>query len=268
MGDIEQAGREAEDSETVDRVAQVGLVAYGLIHLLIGWMSIQLVLGDHSENPSAGGAFHSLAQRPGGRYLVTAVAVGLFLLVVWRALEAGFGHRELEGVDRVRMRVASAAQGVVYAALGFLAAKTAVGDGGSGGEKGLTAQVMSLPAGPALVVMVGVGILAVAIGLVWFGITEGFADQLATEGKLGTSGAIYLVAGRIGYLAKGAAFAIVGGLVAYAGLTHKPSESGGLDEALQKVIQQPFGPALLVAIGLGIGCFGLFCFALARHIDR
>lgn len=268
MGEIEQAGREAEDSTAVDRVAQVGLVAYGITHLLIAWLVIQLVVGDHSENPSAGGAFQALAQKPGGKYLVAAVAIGLFLLVAWRALETGFGHRERDGLDRTRMRISSASQAVVYAALGFLAAKTAFGSGGSGGEKGLTARVMSLPAGPLLVVAVGVGILAVAIGFLVMGITERFAENLDTEGKLGTSGALYLVIGRVGYVAKAVAFAIVGGLVCYAGLTHKPSDSGGLDEALQKVLREPFGPVLLIAIGVGFGCFGLFCFAQSRHIDR
>jgi len=64
------------------------------------------------------------------------------------------------------------------------------------------------------------------------------------------------------------AFAIVGGLFVYAGLTHESDKSGGLDQALQKVLQQPFGPFLLGAIAAGIICYGLFCFAWARHIDR
>ena len=31
--------------------------------------------------------------------------------------------------------------------------------------------------------------------------------------------------------------------------------------------QQPFGPFLLVLIALGLGCYGLFCFARARHFN-
>ena len=27
-------------------------------------------------------------------------------------------------------------------------------------------------------------------------------------------------------------------------------------------------PALTAAVGVGLGCFGLFCFARARHLDR
>jgi hypothetical protein len=69
-------------------------------------------------------------------------------------------------------------------------------------------------------------------------------------------------------MAKGVAFAIVGGLFCYAAYTHQPKKSGGLDVALHKVLQQPFGQFLLLAIALGIACYGLFCFARARHLSR
>ena len=57
-------------------------------------------------------------------------------------------------------------------------------------------------------------------------------------------------------------------LFCYAGVTHEPGKSGGLDEALSTLLQQPFGPVMLIAIGVGIACYGLFCFARARHLDR
>ena len=34
------------------------------------------------------------------------------------------------------------------------------------------------------------------------------------------------------------------------------------------MLQQPFGPVLLGLIAIGIGCYGLFCFARARHLSR
>ena len=51
-------------------------------------------------------------------------------------------------------------------------------------------------------------------------------------------------------------------------LTHNAKKSGGLDVALHKVLQQPFGPFLLGLIAVGIGCYGLFCFARAKHLSR
>ncbi len=127
---------------------------------------------------------------------------------------------------------------------------------------------MDLPAGQWIVAAVGLAIIGYAANYAWRGWTEKFAEHLDTEGKLGYSGAGYLLLGKVGHIAKGIAFAIVGGLFVYAGITHESGKSGGLDVALQKVLQQPFGQVLLIAIGVGIGCYGLFCFARARHLDR
>jgi hypothetical protein len=265
----ELMGREAEQSDWLDHAARVGLVAYGLVHLLIGWVAIQMALGHHDENASAQGALQHLAQQPFGKALVWAVAAGLFLLVGWQLIEAAFGHRERDGSDRVRQRLVSGAKACVYGGLGATAVRVAVGSGSSSqGSRGTTAKLMDLPAGQWIVVAVGLAVLGVAGGLAWRGWKEKFAEHLDTEGKLGNSGAAYLILGKVGYIAKGIALAIVGVLFCYAGLAHQPDKSGGLDAALQKVLEQPFGPYLLIAMAVGIGCYGLFCFAQARHLDR
>ncbi len=272
MNDPEVIGRRAERSDWLDRVARAGLIAYGVVYLLLAWMCVQLALGDHSEDASPSGALHELAQQPFGKVLVWAVALGMLLLVVWRVIEAAFGHREHEGSTRLRLRLASAGKAVVYAALGVIAIRVAVGSGSSSSSKssrGLTAKVMDVPGGQWIVAAIGLGVIVYGVGLVVVhGWQEKFAEDLQTEGKLGWSGAAYLLLGKVGHVAKGAVLAAVGGLICYAGVTHEPEKSGGLDQALQQVLQQPFGPYLLMAVGAGIACYGLFSLAQARHLDR
>jgi len=272
VNDPEVLGRQAEQSDWLDHAVRIGLVAYGVVHLLIGWLAVQLALGDHSEKASAQGAMAELAKQPFGDALVWAVAAGLSLLVVWRVLEAAFGHRDEEGATRVRKRIVSAGKAVVYGALALTAARVAAGGGSSGssggGSKTMTAKLMDLPAGQWIVAAVGLAIIAYAGTYVWRGWTEKFAEHLDTEGKLGWSGASYLLLGKVGHIAKGIALGLVGALFVYAGATHEPGKSGGLDEGLTTLLQQPFGPVMLIAIGVGIACFGLFCFARARHLDR
>jgi hypothetical protein len=268
VNDPEVIGREAEQSDWLDHAARVGLVTYGIVHLLIAWLAIQLAFGDHSGEASPQGALHELAGQPFGKTLVWAVAAGMFLLAVWQLLEAAFGHREKHDWGRARKRVVSGGKACVYGALSVTAVRVATGSGGSGNTSDTTtAKVMDLPAGQWLVVAVGLAVIGVAGGLVWSGWKEQFAEHLDTEGKLGNSGAAYLLVGQVGYIAKGVSLAVVGALFCYAGLTHEPNKSGGLDEALQEVLQQPFGPYLLIGIGVGLGCYGLFCFAQARHLD-
>lgn len=271
MNDAEQAGRAAEDSKWLDHAVRIGLVAYGVVHLLIGWVAVQLALGDRGEEASATGALHELASKPFGRTMVWAVAVGMLLLVVWRLLEAAFGHREeTDDTDRRRKQATSVLKAVLYGALGVTAVRVAVGSGSSssGSGSGTTAKLMDLPAGQWIVAAIGLAVIGYAANNIHRGWTGKFKEHLEAEGKSGDLGSAYVGLGRVGYIAKGIAIALVGGLFVYAGVTHDSNQSTGLDVALQKVLQQPFGPYLLIAIALGLVSYGLFCFARARHLDR
>jgi hypothetical protein len=127
---------------------------------------------------------------------------------------------------------------------------------------------MNLPAGQLLVGVVGAVVIGTGVYLVYKGLSEKFTEDLTAEGQSGETGTAYIAVGKVGYAAKGVAIGLVGALVGYAAVTHEPRKSAGLDQALQEVLAQPFGPYLLGAIGVGFGCFGLFCFAHARHLSR
>lgn len=257
----------------LDVAARLGLVAYGVVHLVIAWLAAQLALGDRQGSASADGAVDQLARQPFGAALVWAVAVGMLLLVVWQGIEAVAGHRDERGAKRTAKRAQSVAKAVVYAVIGLAAARKAVGSGSSGQSSeqqtdSLTARLMDLPAGQLLVGAVGLVIIGIGVAFAVRAWTQKYAEELSAEGRSGQTGSAYLWAGKLGYAAKGVALGVVGGLFLYAAATHDPDESGGLDQALREVLEKPFGPALLVAIAVGIGCYGLFCFARARHLRR
>jgi hypothetical protein len=273
MGDVagraEQASREAQDSDWLDHAIRLGLVSYGIVHLMVAWLAGQLALGDKSESASNAGAMHAIAEQPLGGVLIWLIAGGMALLVVWRLLEFALGHREVgDDAKRWRKRLASLGKGVIYAVIAWSAVKVAVGDGSQQGTDSTTAKLMDLPGGQVIVGSVGLAIIAFGGLLVFRGWTEKFTEHLDAQGKSGTEGSAYILFGKVGYIAKGIAIVIVGGLFAYAAITHEPKKSGGLDQALQAVREQPFGQVLLIAIALGLACYGLFCFARARHLSR
>jgi uncharacterized protein DUF1206 len=265
-------GRRAQESDWIDWVARAGLVAYGVVYVLIGWLAVQLAFGDRSGTPSSSGALKELAQQPFGGVLIWVVSIGMFLLALWQLLEAGFGHRDEEGKKRVAKRLASAGKAIVYIVIGLSGVKIAVGSGssgkGKGGEETFTAKLMNLPAGQVLVAVVGLAIIGFGVFQLYRAWTEGFADKLDGEGRSGRTGTAYIAFGKAGYTARGIAFAVVGGLFCYAAATHESSKSGGLDQALFEILDQPFGPVLLCVVGVGLACFGLFTFAQARHLSR
>lgn len=265
-----RSARSAHDSEWLDRAAKAGLVAYGVVHLLIAWLALQLAFGEKEESASNSGALQYLVEQPMGSVLVWLIAVGMALLVIWMGFEVAFGYDDVDDTTkRWRKRATAAGKGVIYAVLGVSAVKTATGSGSSGGGTDpTTAKLMDLPGGQLIVGAVGIAIICVGGYLTFKGWSEKFRKELDAEGTTGKDGSAIVISGKIGYIAKGVAIAIVGGLFVFAAIQHQPDESGGLDQALQKILEVPFGQVLLAAMALGIAGFGVFCFARARHLSR
>ena len=273
MSRARRAAGQTDGSDWLDVAARVGLAAYGVVHLVIAWLAVQLAFGDREGSASSSGAVNELAQQPFGKVLVWAVALGMLLLVIWQGIEAVAGHRDEDGAKRTGKRLLSAGKAIVYGTVGVSALRVATGSGSSGqkSEKqtdSLTARLMDLPAGQLLVAAVGLAILGIGVAFAVRAWTEKYAKHLSAEGKSGDTGTAYLWLGKLGYAAKGVALGVVGGMFLYAAATHDPDESGGLDQALREVLDKPFGPVLLTVIALGIGCYGLFCLARARHLSR
>lgn len=255
--------------DVVDRIARVGLTAYAVVYLLVGWLAVQLAFGDREGKPSSSGALRQLAEQPLGGVLIWVVSIGMFLLVAWQLIEAAVGHRDEDGAARTGKRLMSLGKAVLYGAIGVSGIKIATGSGGSGkSEETWTARLMDLPAGQLLVGLLALAIVAYGAAQVYVGWSDKLADKLDAEGRSGTSGTAYLSLGKIGYTAKGIVIGIVGLLFGYAAVTHDAKKSGGVDQALFEVLEKPFGPVLLCLMGIGLGCYGVFTLARVRHLSR
>lgn len=277
MGDIKESasavGRRADNDPWFERGIRFGFVVYGVVYLVVAWLALQLALGDQSGSASSTGALHKLARTSFGSILIWLIAIGMLFLVLWRLLDAVVGHQEeTEDMTRLRKRLVSAAKAVLYGAIALSAFKIALGSGSSSKKSSstddITATLMGWPGGQLIVGLIGLGIIAYGLNQVRVAWTEKFRKHLDAEGNSGETGQAYIWFGKAGYMAKGIAFAVIGGLFCYAALTHNAKKSGGLDVALHKVLQQPFGPFLLGLIAVGIACYGLFCFARAKHLSR
>lgn len=124
-GTARRAGADAAGSRPLRILITVGLVAYGLVHLLVGWLALQIAFGAGSSGEAdQQGALATLAGQPFGAVLLWVTAVGLFALVVWQGLEAAIGHRNVDDdKKRLTRRVGSAGRAVVYAGLGWAAVR-------------------------------------------------------------------------------------------------------------------------------------------------
>ena len=108
--------------------------------------------------------------------------------------------------------------------------------------------MIDLPLGTVLGVVVGCAVAGV-------GATRSTRDGEGSRRDLeSTPSRLIIVAGKVGYIARGIALISVGIGLATAAITHKPSKSQGLDGALHSMVALPWGP-LLVSVGepCGIG---------------
>jgi hypothetical protein len=266
-----QAGDKAEqvgDSKALEVLARVGLVAYGVVHFLIGWLALQIAWGlSGRESADTSGAMKTLADQPFGQVLLWLVAVGLAALALWQASAVIWGYRNLEGAERVRKQVTSGAKAVVFAALGYSAGAAALGAGSSSAQsqQQATSGVLGWPGGRVIVIVAGLVIIGVGVAAIVKGVQKSFAEEIDTSPLSPTLRTVIARLGQVGYIAKGLALGVVGGLLSYATLTFDPQKTQGLDGAMQTILAQPFGRFLLTAVALGFAAFGLFAILQSRY---
>lgn len=242
-------------------LVSVGLISYGLVHLLVAVIAVRIALGGGGD-ASQRGALRQLAGQPLGRAALWLMAAGLLTLVVWQVMEAMVRRKGQRSNRQVRRRISAVGRAVVYLALAATAVGLALGSGSSGGnsEQTLSARLMSVPFGRLLVGAVGIAVLAVGISQVIKGVKKKFTEDL----RGGISEAT-LRLGIAGFCAKGVALGIIGLLFGWAAWTYDPKKAGGLDAALDALRGQPFGTLLLIAMAAGIAAFGAYCFVWARN---
>ncbi|RTL65501.1 MAG: DUF1206 domain-containing protein [Pseudonocardiaceae bacterium] len=257
--------REAARSTPAKVAVRVGILAYGVTHLLIAWLALQVAFGDSGQRTDQQGAFQTLAQGTAGRILLWVLALGFAAVALWRAGEAaaGFSYRSSHK-EQIFSRVSSGAKAVIFAALTVLAIRTALGGSSSGGGQQAAAGVLGWPGGQWIVGIAGIVIVVVGAVTVKNGWQKKFTedmtlplDQHARQAAVRT--------GQVGTIAKGVVTALVGVLVVVAAVRFDPNQANGLDSALKTLAGQPFGSVLLVLVALGLASFGVFCAFDARY---
>jgi hypothetical protein len=258
---VQGAAREAGDQPALEMAARVGYAVSGLLHLLIGWIALQVAWSSSGKSADQSGALASLAGNGLGRVTLWVAVVGFCGLALWQVVEAIGGYFG-KGMDAWSGRGKAAAKAVVYLVLAWTTLGFARGKQSSSREQSVdfTARMLQSTAGRVLVVVIGVVVIGVGGYHVYKGATKRFLRDLVDN-----PGTAATWAGQVGYIAKGVALAIVGLLFVVAGVTRRAGAAGGLDSALHTLRAQPLGPVLLSAVALGLAAYGVYSFARARH---
>lgn len=267
--------QDAPDSAAVMWLARVGLVSYGVVHLLIAWLALQVAWGIPGGGaPDQSGAMAAVASTPLGPPLLYVLAIGLAALALWQLgeLRLLWRHAGPDGGRRAAAAgtVESVGKAAGYLGLAVLAVRfaTATGSTSSSGPQRATSGVFALPGGRLIVAATALVVAGVGVRQWVTGLREDFLDEIDTSQVSATRRRTLRWLGRVGFPAKGTALIVVGALFGWATARYDASKATGLDGAIHTIVAAPFGQALLTIVALGIGAFGLFSLMRARYPSR
>lgn len=256
----ERGAQEARENPAVNGAARLGFALYGVLYLVLAWLTVQLAIGDHPDKASGKGALHQLAEQPVGGVVLWVACAGFAALVVWdvfRAFSPGTSLQE---------RLSPACRAVVFTVLAVMAAQVGLTGEGDEGTDGWTARVLGLPGGRWIVAGIGVGVVCFGAWSVVKGFNGRWRREIDLEGRSGFSGTVLKLLARLGYVTRGLAYATVGALFVWAAWTHDPHQSAGLDQALSRLRGAAYGPWLLYLVALGFACWGAFQLAKVKYL--
>jgi TRAP-type C4-dicarboxylate transport system permease small subunit len=259
-----RSARRLSKSPMAHFIARAGLTSRGVIYILVGWVAVLVALGHSSREADQQGALQMLAGKPYGLVSLWLLGIGFAAYALWRLSEALFGSTgERSGAGP---RLKSLARAIIYAGFSYLTFTVIAGTARSqsGRQQDITASAMQHTAGRVLVGVVGLIVVVCGIALVVEGARKKFMNNLEKARMSRRTRRVIELLGMAGTIARGIVFALAGVLVIDAAVTHKASESGGIDKALLTLRDQPFGEFLMLLAALGLLIFGVYGLCEAR----
>ena len=260
-------GRQAAHSPALRWLGRAGLVARGVLYLIIGWIAIQVAFGQSSQQADQSGALHLLGRNPAGEVALWLLVIGFAGMCLWRLTEAIFGAA-VPGGDKATTRLAALGRVLIYGFIAYGVLKYAIGVGGPKPSDqqsvDLTAKAMSHPGGRIAVIVVGVALAVGGLLMAWSYARAKFLEKMNT-GEMGArTEQVVTWLGRVGGVARGVVFVTAGIFLIVAAADAQPQQAKGIDSALRALTRTPLGPWLLLVVAIGLIMFGAFSCCEAR----
>ena len=252
-------------------LAKAGYAARGFVYVVIGSLALMQAFGQGGGTTDSKGALQALASAPAGTALLWAVAVGLVGYSVWRAIQAILDV-DAHGTDAkgLTIRIGLGVSAVTHTLLAIYAGSVAMGSGGDsgsggGGKSGLVAKMLGWPGGKWIVVFVGLCFIGAGIAHAVKAHKEKYEKRFVIDPD--TMKKIEPIC-KFGLYARCVVFAIIGGMMIYAGWTQDPDQAKGVAGVLDTL--STFGNILMGVIAAGLLAFGLYSIfeAVYRKIDK
>jgi hypothetical protein len=253
----------------IEGLARFGIVAQGVSFLIVGILSLELAVGEGGTATDREGALHRLAEDGLGRGLVIVLALGFGAYALWRLVQVVLGHdvEEPGGKQKLSKRLSSLGKGAVYGALCVAAVSTLVGDNNGGGnkEREATKGILGWPAGRWIVVGIALAIGAAALWNLYRAVSGKYKDSLKLRQMSATAERWTTRIAFAGLMSRAIVFGVVSWFFFDAAADYNANKARGLDGALRKLTDAPYGKWLLGIVAAGLFAYGIFCLIQARY---
>jgi len=261
----EATAERVERTTGFELLARAGFAARAAIYGIIGLLAVKLAIGSGGKTTDQTGALKTIAHQPFGKALLILAAIGLGGYSLWRLSHALLGHGP-EKSDRGFDRLAAFGSGVAYGIFCAIAVEIVLGSGSSSpGASKTTAGVLGWPAGTWIIGIAGAVFGCVALYQCSRALTKDFLKDSKTEEMRPTTRRWFELLATVGHLSRMVIFGLVGIFLIKAAIDFNPNKAVGLDGALNKLANQPYGSALLGAVAAGLIAFALYSLADVRY---
>jgi hypothetical protein len=254
----------------IELLERAGYMARGVLYLVMGVLAFRLAAGFGGKATDQSGSLATMAGGPFGKALLLAFAVSLAAYSVWGFVRAIFDplHRG-DGAAGIAERLGFAWSGLAYAGLALFGLGLFVGASNTASQdttQSTIAKILAYPAGEVAVLLIG--FVSISVGLWQFleAYRAKFKHDFKREQMTEAEERFVFGLGRLGMVARGITFTLVGWFILQGGLHRDPSRVRGYGGAFMWLLTQPHGHLLLGIVAIGFIALGLHSFAAARWI--
>ncbi|WP_297333067.1 DUF1206 domain-containing protein [Flavobacterium sp.] len=259
-------------SSKLEIIAKAGFTAKGIVYALLGLLTFMAAFninGKSTGDTDKNGVFNFLYSQPGGQVLLGLLAVGLVCYCIWRLIQAFTGNsdssedKKKEYAKRARYLFSA----IAYGGIAFqVVRKLFISASGSGNDskENLARELLTKPFGQVLTGIAALILLGVGLYQIYYGYSEKYKEHVdkAVNEK---SRKGMMTAGKTGYIARGVVWLLLAWLFLKAAWEANASNAGNTSKAFGFLQETSYGPYLLVAIAVGLVCYGTFNFVRARY---
>jgi hypothetical protein len=262
-----RSARSARSGRGMAWLARAGLVARGLMYVLIGIIAVQVAIDGSHQQADRTGAVRLVAQTAFGTAILWLLVIGFAGMTLWRLSEAAWGSPGADG-RKASKRLANLARAVFYALVTYGILKYALGVGqpssSDSQSQDLTADALKYQGGQVVVALAGVVVVIAGLYVIYRAYKLKFLKHLRMGSASARTRKVVTRLGQIGGIARGLVFATIGVFLVIAAKDANPKQAKGIDSALRALAHTPLGPWLLVVVAIGLMMFGVYSWCEAR----